>query len=351
MRRIPSLDGLRAVSILFVLLGHSVQSATRLANVAHHLAMLGVRIFFVISGFLITSILAKEADQTGGVDFKRFYVRRAWRLMPAFYAYLLFALGMTICGLLPLHAKDFAFAAGYIMNYYPAGGPWAVGHFWSLSVEEQFYFVWPVVFVFAGLRRAPRTLTSVLVAAPLVRFALLPWKHSLGPTYGTMFPCICDTVAAGCLLALVRARLHRRPEYLGFLRSGAYLLLLPAALGLELLMPEALSVVIGPSLTNIAIVVLMDGCMTFDKSWIARPLNTRLLATAGVMSYSIYLWQQPFLNHEQRAVWTTFPLNIVLALTLASLSYFLIEKPFLAYGRKPRAAERQREESPLLATQ
>ncbi len=334
MRRQPSLDGLRAVSIVFVLIGHLSEGQRGAAAIAHHLSFLGVRVFFVISGFLITAILAEELTRTHAVDFKRFYIKRAWRLMPAFYAYLLFVLILAIRGLLPLHTKDFLFAAAYIMNYYPGGGPWAVGHFWSLAVEEQFYFFWPLTFWWAGVRRAPAVLLFVLIAAPLTRFLLFPFRHSLGPVYGDMFPCVCDALAVGCLLALVRDRLQSRPGYMAMLRSGMYILLAPLALALELVMPEALSVVLGPSLVNVAIAILIDGCMTFPATWIGKLLNLRFVTVVGLMSYSIYLWQQPFLNHEQRAPWTSFPVNLLLAFALASVSYFLIEKPLIAYGRR-----------------
>ena len=82
MKRIPSLDGLRAVSILFVIAGHALWNYP--ISVFHHLAYFGVKIFFVISGYLITGILVKEIAASGTVDLRRFYWRRIWRLMPAF---------------------------------------------------------------------------------------------------------------------------------------------------------------------------------------------------------------------------------------------------------------------------
>lgn len=339
MKRIPSLDGFRAISIIFVLAGHSVYNHSGRLAVLHHLSMLGVRIFFVISGFLITGILAEEIAERGTVNLWRFYSRRGWRLMPAFYTYLLFLSGMTFFQLLPIHLRDFIFAACYLMNYYPGGGPWPVGHFWSLAIEEQFYFLWPAVLLLCGLRRAPKALCLAIIAAPLVRLVLLPWKSALGPTYGTMFPTACDAVAVGCLLALFRERLHQNVAYLAFLRSQSYLLVFPSIVLLEFVLPGRSAIVIGPSLANFGLAVLIDGCITFPSFPAGRLLNWPPLVRIGIMSYSIYLWQQPFLNPEKQASWTKFPLNLALALICAAASYYLIEKPFLAFGRRDRRAE------------
>nr|WP_165419891.1 acyltransferase family protein [Edaphobacter modestus] len=128
-----------------------------------------MKIFFVISGYLITGILVKEISASGTVDLRRFYWRRIWLLMPAFYVYLFVLFAMTLLGLLPLRGRDFASSALYIMNYYPGGGPWSVGHFWSLAVEEQFYFVWPVSIFFFGIAQSRKALYWIILAAPLPR--------------------------------------------------------------------------------------------------------------------------------------------------------------------------------------
>lgn len=302
--------------------------------------MTGVRVFFVLSGYLITMLLRKELRKTDRIDWKRFYVKRAVRLMPAFYAYMIFMAFMTGFDLLPLHLKDFAFSLAYIMNYYPHGGPWAVGHFWSFSIQEQFYLLWPLAIVLGGEKRMPKVLIAAMIAAPLVRLTLLPWKMQMGTVYGTMFPSVCDAIAAGCLLAVICEQLHKKQWYMKFLSSSWYLVLIPATLCLELMLPESMKLVVGQSLLNIAITITVDGCATFDKSRIGVILNSRPLVAFGQMSYSIYLWQQPFLNHEQHASWTQFPMNIVLALSCAVASYYLLEKPFLTPQKKVAKPER-----------
>src|SRR4051812_33176028 len=140
--RIPSLDGLRALSISLVLLAHFSYSA---GFPIHHSPVLdlyahyGVRIFLVISGFLITSLLLREKERTGTIDLKQFYLRRAYRLLPAAYLYLVV---ITILFHESLTFKYLVAAYMYLTSY-ALHSPWVLMHLWSLSVEEQFYLLWP----------------------------------------------------------------------------------------------------------------------------------------------------------------------------------------------------------------
>jgi peptidoglycan/LPS O-acetylase OafA/YrhL len=142
LSRIPSLDGLRALSISLVLVAHFAYS---MGFPVHHTwwtddyAHYGVRIFFVISGFLITSLLIREREQTGTISLKQFYIRRAYRLLPAAYVYLVV---ITIVFHESLQYKYVVVAYMYLTSY-ALHSPWVLIHLWSLSVEEQFYFLWP----------------------------------------------------------------------------------------------------------------------------------------------------------------------------------------------------------------
>ena len=147
VNRLPSLDGLRAVSIVLVLGAHL--TGTRYYPVPdswvfHEYAQLGVRIFFVISGFLITSLLLKEREKTGRVDLRGFYRRRFYRIMPVAYLYML-TVAITAWGTLPV--RDIAGAFTYTINF-NTHATWLLGHFWSLANEEQFYLLWPCVLAF-----------------------------------------------------------------------------------------------------------------------------------------------------------------------------------------------------------
>src|SRR6185503_4239118 len=144
--RIASLDGLRGISILMVLFGHLTGTRNFLprefGRITGDLGNLGVRVFFIISGYLITSLLFHEIEKRGRVDLKGFYIRRVFRIFPAFYAYLAVIGAAAALGLVHLGRWDAVAAATYTVNYVPDRA-WVVGHIWSLSVEEQFYLLWP----------------------------------------------------------------------------------------------------------------------------------------------------------------------------------------------------------------
>src|SRR5258708_39850286 len=178
--RIPSLDGLRAISIVAVMTTHV--SGTKLFPFKlpewQNIAELGVRVFFVISGYLISSLLF--ADQTRvaagktsvGRALGQFYVRRIYRLFPAAYTYVLVIALLVLGGAIVLQPGDLLAAATYTMNYHLPRA-WWVGHLWSLSVEEQFYFLWPAVVLLAGVRRAPCGGAAAPGAGPAARAGFL----------------------------------------------------------------------------------------------------------------------------------------------------------------------------------
>ena len=140
-RRIPSLDGLRAISITLVLVAHLAGTRNFPLSEATGnfwgLGEFGVRVFFVISGFLITGLLMQELAQEGRIRLGRFYLRRTLRIFPPYYT-LLAALGLaSVFGAVTLAPHDLLHGATYTSNYY-LGRSWFLGHSWSLSVEEQF---------------------------------------------------------------------------------------------------------------------------------------------------------------------------------------------------------------------
>jgi peptidoglycan/LPS O-acetylase OafA/YrhL len=151
--RIPSLDGVRAISILLVIAGHWTETHTTgvKADIAGAFANLGVRIFFVLSGYLITRLLLEEQATTGEISLRQFYLRRARRILPAS---LFFMLTVFIWYHRELRWQHALAALLYVTNFDP-GHPWFLGHLWSLSVEEQFYFLWPAVFKKWQAHRAP----------------------------------------------------------------------------------------------------------------------------------------------------------------------------------------------------
>ncbi len=135
-------------------------------------------IFFAISGFLITHLLVEEQTREGRIDLRAFYVRRVLRIVPPFFVFLaLLALARHLEGA-PLRLDELAVSAGFLWNYLSPRGTWALGHSWSLAVEEQFYLLWPGLLVLLGLRKGRRTALALILLVPLLRIAqyfLLPY--------------------------------------------------------------------------------------------------------------------------------------------------------------------------------
>ncbi len=184
----PSLDGLRALSVAVVLLYHGGFSWM-------HGGFFGVEVFFVVSGFLITSLLLDEHDRNDGVSLRNFWLRRARRLFPALYAVLLaVAAWAALAGSAEQQSqvrRDIPWSIFYVNNWgqilgnvpYFAGDPPLLRHLWSLAVEEQWYLIWPLVFVAVMRLRLPRHVVgSAIVAAAFAVFAYMFWVHARTPT-------------------------------------------------------------------------------------------------------------------------------------------------------------------------
>jgi peptidoglycan/LPS O-acetylase OafA/YrhL len=341
--RIPTLDGLRAVSILAVLVGHAAgtagfpsQATAVIANPFVDIAYLGVRVFFVISGFLITGILMNEHRRSGGISLRRFYLRRTIRIFPAYYTFIVGVVVLSIVGLAHVTTSDIIRAVTYTINY-DNGRSWDVGHLWSLAVEEQFYLLWPLTLALVGLRRGVNVALAVILLAPVIRtfeFLALPDAR---PLIGNTFETTADAIAMGCVLALMLDRLVLRAWFRRVIESRW---MIPALLvvGLVLNVRTNTGVVIGVTLTNLAVALVVARCVLRPNGLAGRFLQLRPLVVIGVLSYSIYLWQQLFLDRTAPAVITTFPLNLGLVAVAAVASYTLIERPWLR--RRPRLEAR-----------
>ena len=328
--RIPSLDGLRAISIAFVILGHVYETPGYPKNAVTKFLMgyshFGVQVFFVISGFLITTLLLKETEKTGRINLLDFYKRRALRIFPAAFAYVGIMGAVFALARHPLPGKYLAYALTYTMCYASQARPWHLGHLWSLSVEEQFYLLWP--FAMALFFRYRKQIGwGVLLVVPILRF--LAFRHGWHDI-DEYFPTVADNVAAGCLLAIYRPQMQRS-AWMQRLTHPAFAVLLAlltvvSPLFLFRVRIEILAGGILPLLIALTIFVAVE-----RKDWF---LNNWLMAWIGVLSYSLYLWQQPFLNRHDPEWWTSFPTNVALTVGAAVLSYNLIEKPFLSYRKK-----------------
>ncbi|MEP6572969.1 MAG: acyltransferase [Gemmatimonadota bacterium] len=334
--RIPSLDGLRAIAVGLVILSHLTGSAGFPAiSIYPATGLTGVRLFFVISGFLITGILQSEYRRSGTVRLGRFYLRRTFRIFPPYYAFLfLVAVGGAL-GFFPVPWRSLLRCAAYLSNYgSPAGYP--LGHAWSLAVEEQFYLMWPALLLLLGLARARWATIVILLAVPIV--TLLETRAGV-PTVGRSFETVSNFLAAGCALALWRDDLERAPLFQWLMRNSWIPL---AALLLVLFEPYIHSFphqrLLTSSMQVITLPLLLMWAVKNPLSGAGRLLNAKPVAYVGRLSYSLYLWQQPFItSHSLGGAARRFPAGLLLAVAMAVASFYLVEQPALRWrGRFER---------------
>lgn len=335
--RTPSLDGLRALSIVLVLLGHlsGTQGFVRLNLQVGDYAHLGVVVFFVISGLLITNLLTAERKRRGRVSLQLFYARRALRLFPASFAYIGCVAVLGLVAAVQLHRAELWYALTYTVNYLPERS-WTIGHLWSLSIEEQFYLFWPLAFVALSPRRALWVIVAGIAFAPVARAAA--WFFLQAPYRDLeMFPMAADSLAIGCLLARTRLQLEARTWYLWLMRPAQSVAILALALLLNRYMGFTVVAVFGATVINVCMAVLVHRSVYHSDDWVGRMLNWKPVAFVGVLSYSLYLWQQLFLNRHSMAWVCAFPQNLGLAILAALGSYFLLEQPLLRLRRRLRS--------------
>ena len=322
MRRIPSLDGLRAISISLVVVGHWAELRYR-SDVAGAFANLGVRIFFIISGYLISTLLLNEYEKKATIRLREFYVRRAYRILPAAMAFMLPVFVLYWHDLRWYHMMA---AALYFANF-DFAHPWFLGHLWSLSVEEQFYFLWPSVLK-KWHRHKVAILMGVVAFAPLYR--IVCHFLQLHGRADETFPAVADVLAVGCLLAIFAGRLPKLKA------AWAWVMLFPVVLVpvyaglLRFHITPWLLFVFWPAM-HLAIAGLLLHLVQ-RPYWI---LNAKPVVWLGKISYSLYLWQQLFVFGTHPRPWYL----VWLALGMASVSYYLVEQPMLRM-RERRASDR-----------
>ena len=333
MKRVPGLDGLRAVSILLVLCGHLDGTIgfynndafwTRIGDIAN----LGVRVFFVISGYLITLLLLREVQKTGTISIKQFYYRRTLRIFPASYSFIVFLTVASFFGWLTLYRGDLWHAYTYTMNYFQDRS-WWVGHLWSLSVEEQFYLLWPATLLFLGTRKGLKVAVAVVALAPIIRVGTFYLWPSQIPSIGNSFQTVADAIATGCVLAGYKESLLNRKWFQRIMNSNWFFLIPLAIFVVNARSGARLRWGLLETLINVMIALCVCRATTHTQDFAGRVLNWRPLVFVGVLSYSLYLWQQPFIDRTSTFWVARFPQNLILAFCAALICHYAIEKPFL----------------------
>lgn len=338
----PDLDGVRALAVLAVLGFHANFGQPNVQAVFAG-GFLGVDVFFVLSGLLITQLLLSEWAHRGTVSLRGFYERRSRRLLPGLFVMLL--LYGTIS---TLWHHDTGFLAKGLLSevvyenvaHLISPYPLSIGHTWTLIVEWEFYFVWPLVMIWMLRRRSPRALLKLTVALvladALLRAGIYAHNQNYILTYHVAWLRV-DELLVGSLVAQLGSRL-RVP---GWARTiGLFVILIALSrsaanqawlyLGGMSLIALSTAAVIAPYSPNV------DGAREW---WGRKLLSTQPLPWIGKISYSLYLWSVPvaveMLNNT--ASWPR-PLRIittvVLSFAAASVSYYVIERTFRRNSRR-----------------
>lgn len=335
---VPSLDGLRAVSILVVLLAHFVSSEIFPGGV-------GVYVFFVISGFLITRLMFAEANKQGSVSLPAFYARRILRLYPVIIVYAAVVIGLKILSGSPYNLIEPASALGYftnyLYNYYYNHGirpimPFEV--FWSLSIEEHFYILFPITFLlFRGYPVRLLVALAGLCTACLGLRLFMAWLH---PEYvQTLVFYLCsqyrlDSIGFGVMVAAACEIDQGRQILLRFARPGYVGVAASVILACLLIRDPWFRETLRYSFLGAAIAVLVSATLFAPRYRFAHWfLNSGPLRWIGRLSYSLYVWHEgvsSFLPVPDMATWERAVIHSAAAFAVASISYYGVERPFLA---------------------
>lgn len=358
---IPGLDGIRAIAFLLVFTLHADYI---------YIGWVGVQLFFVLSGFLITNILLRMKEQFTARDFfKKFYGRRFLRIFPLYYLYLLIMFIVTSVlihyeyrlNYMERFQEQMPYALAYIYNFFNAspaydGESWLVGHLWSLSVEEQFYIVWPLLIFLTPKKHLKKLFVAAILAGPLFRLAVSAlYKYGdpsfLYPDYSVVIYVLpfsqLDAFGLGAFITRFEIPKARWQFFI-------LLLLLPVigfattyyatgdwgtstALGFQYPLAKDLKQVWGYTYLNYVCVLLVY--LVVREEFLIRVLENKFIRYLGKISYGLYIYHFAIVwfvrrirdlgIHEFVAKPLTLVISAVLIYGAASLSYRYFEKPIL----------------------
>ncbi|MFD9901276.1 acyltransferase family protein [Mesorhizobium sp. NPDC059025] len=337
MQHIRGFHALRAFSVLLVIVSHIgiTEAATSPYLVTFFTvfnAKYGVKTFFVLSGFLITTILIKEAERTGRIDIRSFITKRAFRILPLYYLIIAIAIVLVLLGIAEPSWNGMAFGTFLAYNFVPQRhNVNYLSHLWSLAVEEQYYLFWPLIFAWFVDRKT--ALIGVCIAFLLICYAFLDRDFGhLSAKFSTSLwtiPAIYP-ISTGSLLALLVSEDRRK-----LLGSGAALASSAILIALPLFVPPQPLVEIASTLGIAGIIAWI---YLNQSNRVVQSLDWKPLFFIGQISYGLYMWQGLLTGNGPYRPFPGFPLDpaigAVLTLPIATASFFLFEVPISNIGRR-----------------
>lgn len=338
--RLRELDGWRAVSVLLVMLHHIVgyqhnrlvSRSSSLDHLVTYAGPLGVKIFFVISGFVICRLMILEELRYASVSLKAFYFRRIFRILPPFYVYLAILSLVLSLGLIHESPRAILTSGLFLFDMNISIVPphsWFVGHTWSLAVEEQFYLIFPIMWVLTPKASRGKVFLGLLFLCILWNLSVVyaSWDPFTSSNTRAGFACI----SCGVLMAIYELRART-------IADGVPALLV-ALVALTLLVHPAGSSSWGSALYESLLVPPAIGLVLLFSLgrgvWLRAFLCSAPAQGVGLTSYGIYLWQQPLTAPKTyfSGAGQIIPMLLPLLFLIVPLSYFLIEKPAMRYGK------------------
>ena len=333
MKRIPSLDGFRCISVILVLFSHCALSSGFPYRYAHlaSFGAVGLIFFFVISGFLITTLLLNEEVNNGKISVTNFYIRRVFRIVPILLLYVLFIWLWKNIEKPGVKYTDIIHALSFTINFSTTRVPWFFVHLWTLSVEEQFYISFPIIFIL--FRKHLKLMLFVLIAYSCITRAIVYEFPAYQTILMAQYFSVANTIMLGALGAVL---LFENPQLLNLKLFRSYVLQITAAslivLSLYFTSKKWIGVMMlpfGNLIISVAILFLIIVYIKPSDSLVYKFLNNKIVTHIGILSYSIYIWQQFFTWGSLQFIWRTFPYSLPCIYAVALASHYLWEQPFL----------------------
>ncbi len=337
-KHLPSLDGLRCFSILIVIIAHvnyhHPEFRNKILLFLFGAGQFGVQFFFVLSGFIITTLLLTERVRSGAISLRHFYLRRILRIFPLAYLYLLTLIFLNILFQLNIGVNPFLASFLFIKNFdFTSFSNWYVNHYWSLGVEEQYYLIFPFILT-KGMNVYLRACFTFLFLFVFINIAMHFYPIAnpvINMIVNTVFSTGTVSILIGSLTAIFLFKMGARLPDINETLLNVLVLFLFVIAFITFYNPRLFGIVSLLCGLSVGAIILLIVRYPYGIAY--HILNNKLIAYIGKLSFSLYVWQQIFTAHQP---WKdsfkyggSVLLNILLLFIVAYLSYNYFEKPFL----------------------